>query len=188
MEKIEIKTIEEVINELKNAPSSSWIWKNGKCDQLADHALFVDTKVLLERLKEYEVELDDETITDIFENGEGDNTYNMGGCNLSNDINFNYLKGKGCICMVHIGGDIRGNYTSYFAIDDIDSVWNSEIDNDASKEVTTRNGNVWYIEARAFLDSVECYRVQEDGTLDWEDYETVYENDVRDIIKFLEDK
>lgn len=110
-----------IIEEVKNARKGNnrpWIYdENGN---IKDDVLVVDVLPILESLKDYECTLFDADY--IFENGEEiecGNTYNWS-ANISNDINYQVYKIDNlyfAVVMVHLLGDVRGNYTDYFVID-----------------------------------------------------------------------
>lgn len=133
--KITITTIDEVIKQLENY-LEGWIFKDGK---IADNAIAIDTRELLKVFKEYELDFDkaqelcnalvdeygDEmgTLFGRFTFGNisinSDNSYNWG-TSLSHDINideFEYNDTRYCAVMVHLGYDIRGNYSYYFILE-----------------------------------------------------------------------
>lgn len=133
--KITITTIDEVIKQLENY-LEGWIFKDGK---IADNAIAIDTRELLKVFKEYELDFDkaqelcnalvdeygDEmgTLFGRFTFGNisinSDNSYNWG-TSLSHDINideFEYNDTRYCAVMVHLGYDIRDNYSYYFILE-----------------------------------------------------------------------
>lgn len=142
---ITITTIDEVINQLSNY-LGAWIFEDGK---LRDDVLAIDTRELLEAFKEYEIPMEDalkvvnglvnEYGDEMFTSfGElsfsrvadvADNSYNWSSP-LSHDINiteFKYNDNTYVAIMVHLGGDIRGNYSYYFILEcDFDDLFNIE--------------------------------------------------------------
>ncbi len=137
MKDITITTIDEVINQL-GGHLGGWIFKDGK---LSDEAIAIDTRELLKAFKEHDLELDFDKAKELCnvlvdEYGDrmeglfgnftfgniainSDNSYNW--CSpLSHDINideFEYNDTRYCAVMVHLGGDIRGNYSYYFILE-----------------------------------------------------------------------
>ena len=61
---IETNPISEIIEVVKSHGTGGWIWDNGK---IKDDALVCDIFPILEDLKEYEIELDDETLGEIYD-------------------------------------------------------------------------------------------------------------------------
>lgn len=113
--------LEIVIEDVKQArrgKNHPWIYdESGK---IKDDVFCGEVLELLEELKEYEIEVTDEWLEDFINRNdvESNNTYNWS-ANISNDLNFHYKETEDeCIMaiMVHLRGDIRGNYTDYFAV------------------------------------------------------------------------
>lgn len=130
-----ITTIDKVIEQLGNY-LGGWIFKDGK---IADDAIAIDTRELLKVFKEYELDFNkaqelcnalineygDEMETSFGEFTFGnisitsDNSYNWAS-SLSHDINideFEYNDTRYCAIMVHLGGDVRSNYSYYFILE-----------------------------------------------------------------------
>lgn len=140
-----ITTIDEVINQLGNH-LGSWIFEDGK---LKDDVLAIDTRELLKEFKPMEVDIDTakeicnglveihgddmySMFNDFSFGGiatKSDNTYNWGSV-LSHDLNINefiYNDTKYVAIMVHLGGDIRGNYSYYIILEcDFDDLFEVE--------------------------------------------------------------
>lgn len=115
-------TINNVIKEVKAKGRNEYGWQNGKIRK--DY--FVGNIIeFLEGLKPYATRLSREDFEYIMENGEVDNTYNWS-AKISNDLDFHYIKGEGCIISVHLEGDVRANYSRYFSIKDIDNIYDSD--------------------------------------------------------------
>lgn len=123
--------LENVINQVKvsrTGKNHAWIFNND--GKIGDNVVCGEVLDLLEELKEYEINVSDAWIENFLHNPrvKGDNTYNFN-ANISNDINIDYLVtddgAEIMVIMVHLTGDIRGNYTDYFAVkfDDIDSFY-----------------------------------------------------------------
>lgn len=133
--KITITTIDEVIEQLGNY-LGGWIFKDGK---IADNAIVIDTRELLKEFKKYELDFDKaqelcnvlvdeygdemETLFGEFTFNNisitSDNSYNWCGA-LSHDINideFEYNDTHYCAIMIHLEGDVRGNYSYYFILE-----------------------------------------------------------------------
>ena len=113
--------LENVIEEVKAAHTGEyrpWIFdENGN---IREDVLVGDVIPLLEELKEYEIDITDEEIEEFINDEEtkGDNTYNWG-ANISNDLQIHSQEYDGEITMViavHLRGDIRANYSDYFAV------------------------------------------------------------------------
>lgn len=118
----DLKSIDEVIRQVRAGGTSGWIWDG---DHIRDDIFVCDIFPILEDLKYSEIDMDEDTFDYIMLEGDGDNTYNWS-ANISNDIDIRYVKGKeylGAILMVHLAGDVRGNYSSYFAIENISALY-----------------------------------------------------------------
>lgn len=116
--------LENVIEQVKNARKTDeknrpWIFDDN--GNIKENVLCCEVLDVLEELKEYEIPVSDKWIEDFKANPDvkGDNTYNWNG-NISNDLNMDYLKTDNgeeiMLIMVHLFGDVRGNYTDYFAV------------------------------------------------------------------------
>ena len=112
---------ENVIEEVKAAHTGEnrpWIFdENGN---IREDVLVGDVIPLLEELKEYEIDITDEEIAEFIGDKEtkGDNTYNWG-ANISNDLLINsqeHYDEVTLIMAVHLRGDVRANYSDYFAV------------------------------------------------------------------------
>lgn len=114
-----LTSIDDVIADVRENGAKGWIWENG---EIRADVFTCNIFPILEELKSSEIQLDKESFDDIYENGEAGNTYNWT-ANISNDIDFRYKEGVGCIMKVHLSGDIRGNYTNWFAIDSMESLY-----------------------------------------------------------------
>ena len=113
--------LENVIEEVKavrTGAGRAWIFdENGN---LREDVLVGDVIPLLEELKEYEIDITDEEIEEFINDEEtkGDNTYNWG-ANISNDLQIHSQEYDDEITMViavHLRGDVRVNYSDYFAV------------------------------------------------------------------------
>lgn len=113
--------LEKVIEEVKavrTGASRSWIFdENGN---IREDVLIGDALPLLEELKEYEIDITDEEVEEFIKDKEtkGDNTYNWG-ANVSDDLQIHSQEFDDEITMViavHLRGDIRANYSDYFAV------------------------------------------------------------------------
>ena len=113
--------LENVIEEVKAArigANRPWIFdENG---DMREDVLIGDVLPLLEELKGYEINVADEEIAEFIGDKEtkGDNTYNWG-ANISNDLLINSQEHDDEITMViavHLRGDVRANYSDYFAV------------------------------------------------------------------------
>lgn len=113
--------LEKVIEEVKSVrtgPGCAWIFdENGN---MREDVLVGDVIPLLEELKEYEINITDEEIEEFINDEEtkGDNTYNWG-ANISNELLIYSQEHDDEITMViavHLRGDIRANYSDYFAV------------------------------------------------------------------------
>ena len=113
--------LEKVIEEVKSVRTGSgcaWIFdENGN---IRDDVLVGDVLPLLEELKEYEIDITDEEIEEFINDKEtkGDNTYNWG-ANTSNDLQIHsqeYYDEITMVIAVHLRGDVRANYSDYFAV------------------------------------------------------------------------
>ena len=113
--------LENVIEEVKTAHTGAyrpWIFdENGN---IREDVLVGDVIPLLEELKEYEIDITDEEIEAFINDEEtkGDNTYNWN-ANISNDLQIHSQEYDDEITMViavHLRGDVRANYSDYFAV------------------------------------------------------------------------
>lgn len=113
--------LEKVIEEVKAAHTGvnrPWIFdENGN---MRENVLVGDVLPLLEELKEYEIDISDDEIEEFINDKktEGDNTYNWG-ANVSNNLliySQEYDDELTLVIAVHLRGDIRANYSDYFAV------------------------------------------------------------------------
>lgn len=111
--------LDDVIKQVKASRHGAWIYdSNGN---IREDVLVGDVLPLLEDLKEVEMDVTDEWIDEFLNDPDtkGDNTYNWG-ANISSDLDFNTGKDENgdevMVIMVHLRGDIRGNYSDYFAV------------------------------------------------------------------------
>ena len=113
--------LENVIEEVKavrTGAGRAWIFdENGN---LREDVLVGDVIPLLEELKEYEIDTTDEEIEEFINDEEtkGDNTYNWN-ANISNDLLIHWRERDDTatlVIAVHLCGDIRANYSDYFAV------------------------------------------------------------------------
>ena len=113
--------LENVIEEVKavrTGAGRAWIFdENGN---LREDVLVGDVIPLLEELKEYEIDTTDEEIKEFINDEEtkGDNTYNWN-ANISNELliySQEYDDEITMVIAVHLRGDIRANYSDYFAV------------------------------------------------------------------------
>jgi hypothetical protein len=187
---ITITTIDEVINQLGNH-TGAWIFdENGK---ISDDVIAIDTRDLLQEFKPFEVDADEakqicenliadgnNTFSDFwgftFSNiaTQSDNTYNWGSI-LSHDLNFNefeYNDEKFVAIMVHLGGDIRGNYSHYFLLRcSFEDLFEIEFYN------TVEVGD-YYADLRWYDDSYEVYNSKTDEYIG-----TFYESEISNLIE-----
>ncbi len=113
--------LEKVIEEVKAARTGTmrpWIFdENGN---IREDVLVGDVIPLLEELKEYEIDITDEEIEEFIndEKTKGNNTYNWN-ANISDDLQIHsqeYDDELTLVIAVHLRGDIRANYSDYFAV------------------------------------------------------------------------
>lgn len=113
--------LEKVIEEVKAARTGTmrpWIFdENGN---IREDVLIGDVLPLLEELKEYEIDITDEEVEEFINDEEtkGDNTYNWN-ANISDDLQIHsqeYDDELTLVIAVHLRGDIRANYSDYFAV------------------------------------------------------------------------
>lgn len=113
--------LENVIEEVKavrTGVNRPWIFAED--GEVREDVLIGDVIPLLEELKEYEIDITDEEIEEFIndEKTNGDNTYNWN-ANISNDLLMYSQEDDDEIILVmavHLRGDIRGNYSDYFAV------------------------------------------------------------------------
>lgn len=191
---ITITTIDEVINQLGNY-TGAWIFKD---DKLRDDVLAIDTRQLLNEFKSFEVDADE--ARQICENliAEGnkmfgdfcgftftsvatksDNTYNWGSV-LSHDLNideFEYDDEKFVAIMVHLGGDIRGNYSYYFLLRcSFEDLFEIEF-------YSTVEAGEYYADLNWYSDSYEVYH---DATGEY--VGTFYETEISDLLEAIKNQ
>ncbi len=113
--------LENVIEEVKTARTGvnrPWIFdENGN---MREDVLIGDVLPLLEELKECEIDITDDEIEEFINDEEtkGDNTYNWG-ANISNELliySQEHNDETTLVIAVHLRGDIRANYSDYFAV------------------------------------------------------------------------
>lgn len=188
---ITITTIDEVINQLGNH-LGGWIFENG---ELKKDVLAIDTRELLKEFKEFEMPFNDamELCNELIEHNnmfsdfwgftfskiatKGDNTYNWGSP-LSHDLNFDefeYNDKKYVAVMVHLGGDVRGNYSYYFILEcEFDDLFNIEFY--PSVEITDN----LVADLRWYSDTYSVYDYNKDDEIG-----EYYEMEVSDLIEHL---
>lgn len=114
--------LENVIVQVKasrTGKNHAWIFDDN--GNISDNVICGEALNLLEELKEYEINVSDAWIKNFLNNPKVKhyNTYNNG-ANISNDINTSHLitadGSEIIVIMVHLFGDIRGNYSDYFAV------------------------------------------------------------------------
>lgn len=175
----EKSNLNSVIEEVKNYKSDAWIWENVNERKLKEGVLLIDTLDILEQLREFEVELTQEEFDEIMDEGDGDNTYNWGN-HLTNDLALNYVdkeNGK-CLVAVHLGGDVRGNYTDCFAVENFSSLFSLEYDSKGLNFIA--NGTKCHADVTALAQYIEVYK--EDGDRYIGDF---YENELEDLTKHV---
>ena len=113
--------LEEVIEEVKAVRTGAmhpWIFDES--GNVHKDVLVGDVIPLLKELKEYEIDITDEEIEEFINDEEtkGDNTYNWN-ANVSDDLQIHSQEYDDEITMViavHLRGDVRANYSDYFAV------------------------------------------------------------------------
>lgn len=125
-----LENVIETVKEYRTVKNHAWIFNDD--GKISDGVICGEILDLLEELKEYEINVTDEWLNNFSNNinVSGNNTYNFGAL-ISNDFNYEYIEGNDyCIIkiMIHLFGDIRGNYTEYFAVkfDSIDEFYSLE--------------------------------------------------------------
>ena len=198
MNDITITTIDEVIEQLGNY-TGAWLFDDN--GNLKKDVLAIDTRELLKAFKDADFEVDADEALDICngliqEHGDdmystfngftfsniavvSDNSYNWNSP-LTHDININEFKYNDesyVAIMVHLGGDIRGNYSYYVLLHcDFDALVNI----DWFPEVKIPNYNM-VADLRWYSDSYNVYDY--DSGNDIGDF---YEIDMDDLIKEIE--
>lgn len=114
--------LENVIADIRAIDSrenGAWIFKNGK---IRDDVFCGDVLLLLDELKDYEIETTDKAIEKIVEIANNQNchwnTYNWN-ANVSHELDIAQMEINGYVymaIMVHRFGDIRANYTDRFVV------------------------------------------------------------------------
>lgn len=114
--------LENVIAQVKasrTGKNHAWIFDDN--GNISDNVICGEVLNLLTELKEYEINVSDTWIKNFLNNPKVKhyNTYNNG-ANISNDMNTSHLitadGSEIIVIMVHLFGDIRGNYSDYFAV------------------------------------------------------------------------
>lgn len=114
--------LERVIEQVKRARTTNpraWIFDDD--GQISNEVICGEVLDILNALKDFEINVSDEWIDDFTENPrtKGDNTYNWS-ANISNDLNMDWLVTSNgeviYLIAVHLGGDVRCNYSDYFAV------------------------------------------------------------------------
>lgn len=198
MKDITITTIDEVIKQLGNH-LGGWIFKDGK---LSDEAIAIDTRELLKAFKEHDLELDFDKAKELcnalvneygnkmeslfgeftFDNIaiDANNSYNWGSV-LSHDIQFyefEYNDTRYIAMDVHLGGDIRGNYSYYFILEcSLDDLFQVEFYPSVEINDTLVADLRWY------SDRYSVY-----NTETGEDVGEYYESDKADLIERLKEE
>lgn len=168
-------SIDDVINEVKAAGEGGWIWENGK---IRDDVFVCDIFEVLEAMKSIETHIDKETFDEILENEDGgDNTYNWG-ANISNDLDFRWKKGVGCIVKVHLGGDVRGNYSNWFSVESEEAMLYLDDGVYQYKSINDR----YTADMNAFSEGFDVYD-NEEG----DDIGTCYAMELEDVLKWIEE-
>lgn len=115
--------LDRVIEQVKRVRVTMphpWIFDNN--GKIKDDVICGEVLDILNALKDFEINVSDEWIDEFTENPltNGDNTYNCNAC-ISNDLDMQWLVTSGtreCIYLikVHLCGDVRCNYSEYFAV------------------------------------------------------------------------
>lgn len=167
-----LTTISDVINQVRQKGTSAWIWDG---DKIKDDVFVYNIFDLLDKLEEYEIELDEDTFIDILENYDGaDNTYNWN-ANISNEVDFRWIKNVGCLVQIHLSGDVRNNYSDWFAISSVDDMLYADDLYDV-KDINDR----YSATINPFSESID---VVDDETGDW--IGECYEIEKEDILKWI---
>lgn len=197
MNNITITTIDEVIKQLGRY-LGAWIFN--KDGLISKDAIAIDTRELLKVFKDYELDFDKATelcnvlvseYGDKMETSFGeftfgniainaDNSYNWGSV-LSHDIQFyefEYNDTRYIAIDVHLGGDIRGNYSCYFILEcSLDDIFQVEFY--PSVEIT----DTLVADLRWYSNEYSVY-----NTETGEDVGEYYESDKADLIERLKEE
>lgn len=197
MNNITITTIDEVIKQLGHY-LGAWIFN--KDGSISNDAIAIDTRELLEAFKDYELDFDKATeLCNILVNEYGDkmetsfgeftfdniainadNSYNWGSV-LSHDIQFyefEYNDTRYVAIDVHLGGDIRDNYSYYFILEcSLDDIFQVEFY--PSVEIT----DTLVADLRWYSDTYSVY-----NTETGKDVGEYYESDKADLIERLKEE
>lgn len=170
--------IENAINLVNDVmeKSDAWIIDNGN---ISDNVIVADIRPILNELKEYEINVNDKFIEGFFENNDivSNNTYNWSSP-ISNDFVYHYLNtSDGCIMImaVHLFGDIRANYTDYFALkfDSIEEFYDLE-----TMYQTISINDIYSADICVFSEGYSVYDYEKS-----EDIGEFYEIDKKDLLK-----
>lgn len=113
--------IEQVIEQVKGVRQGEyrpWIYdENGR---IKDEVICGESLILLEELKDYEIEVTDEWIQKFIDDKhtKSYNTYNYGAC-ISDNFQYHTQETEDSYIIViafHLRGDIRCGYSDYFAV------------------------------------------------------------------------
>lgn len=197
MNNITITTIDEVIKQLGHY-LRAWIFN--KDGSISNDAIAIDTRELLKAFKDYELDFDRATeLCNILVNEYGDkmetsfgeftfgniainvdNSYNWDSV-LSHDIQFyefEYNDTRYVAIDVHLGGDIRGNYSYYFILEcSLDDIFQVEFY--PSVEIT----DTLVADLRWYSNTYSVY-----NTETGKDVGEYYESDKADLIERLKEE
>ena len=176
--------LDDVIQEVRNSRTGSRAWIYDADGNLSSDAVVGDVMPLLEELKDVEIDISDYELEEFLDDPhtEGDNTYNWG-ANISNHLNLNWGRNDDgeyiTAIRVHLGGDVRGNYSDYFVISgdistlyECDSVYQSMPLNEEYEACID-----------LFNEGIDVYR-RDTG----EEIGTFYEDDRKSLIREVDDE
>lgn len=174
--------IQEVLKSRKT-PHKAWIFNED--GWISDEVVCIDTLNILTALSDYEINVSDEWIEEFLENprATGYNTYNWS-ANISNDLEFRLLETADddniYLFCVHLGGDIRGNYSDWFAVK-FETPYQSLFDLDLTTSIPINDRYI--ADVNPFT---ECYNVYDMELND--DVGEFYELSKEDLLKEIKEK
>lgn len=172
-----MSNLKNVIEEVKEGRKGAWIFDESGV--IKDDVFVGDTIDILENwlLNGEEEELPDYTDDELYDII-SDNTYNWGS-NISNDIAFGFDKKRGLmIAHIHIGGDVRCNYSDYFALNigSMEELFESV--DEFHKDIDDTHCAFFNM----FSEAIEVYNTETDESI------TCYEIELKDLLEEIKEK
>lgn len=177
------KAIEE-IKAIRKLPQNIRPWIYDDNGNIRENVICGDVIPFLEKLKPYEINVSDKWMDDFIENDKtkANNTYNWGAI-INHDINFWWRNGNPIIVMmIHILGDVRGNYTEKFVIkgEGRGDIISNIFENEAVYQYKDINDR-YSADINIFSDTYEVYDSEKNKTIG-----EYCEIEVKDLLKEIE--